>query len=239
MAVTITTNGKIPKVLPQAVVEAVAKCACCPQGSGSGSGSGRPCGCSPCDCCEGICWWKTDWPSTWVATDGIYATGALSPEWLMTDYSMTLQGPFDEFYWGGEVVGTPGSCALTFASKLNNDCSTGDAPIVLAGTIEYTRTIAPFDVKTYTVRLRASIQIQFSCPDPSGYVFAQFNGFESDDPDYTGFSIGSSTGNGFLDYAMATDSGTDETGVDLSTCSFTVSSLTAIGLPVMSIVGVA
>lgn len=153
---------------------------------------------------------------------------------------MTLQGPFDDYYWGGEVVGTPGSCSLGFSFKLNNDCSTaGTAPVVLAGTIEYTRTIAPFDVKTYTVRLRANVQIQFSCPDPTGYVFAQFNGFESDDPDYTGTTIGSSTGNGLLDYAMATDTGTDETGVDLSTCSFTVSSLTTIGLPTMTIEGIA
>jgi hypothetical protein len=34
--VLVTTNGKIPKVLPQEVVEAVARCACCPGGSGSG-----------------------------------------------------------------------------------------------------------------------------------------------------------------------------------------------------------
>lgn len=218
---------------------ALMACAPCSQsGSGSGGGTTRPCGCSTCSCCPSICWWKTTWHKSWTATTGKYATGLASPEWTMTSYSMSLVDVSADYYWGGELASVPGSCSIGMGSKLNSDCTLGTAPAVLTGTVSYLRTIAPFDTVTFNVTLYPTITIQFGCPDATGYVLCQYTGFTSDGG-FTGTSIPTSTGNGFLDFAVANDSGTDELGIDFSTCSFTASSPTTIGLPAISIQGVA
>lgn len=140
-----------------------------------------------------------------------------------------------DYIWGGETVGDGSSCALGFAQKLESNGTLSTLPAILSGTVSYVRTIAPFDTKTFNVSLYPTIVIQFGCSDD--YVFCLYTGFTSDGG-FTGTVIPGSTGNGLLDYAVANDSGTDEIGVDTSTCGFTATSPGNIGLPAITIIPV-
>lgn len=202
---------------------------CCNAG-GSASGSiSRPCGCSACECCPGICWWQTDWHKHWTTSHGRYATGVVGPTWQMTTYSMTIASwvASTDYIWGGETTATPGSCALGFATKLESNCTLSVLPAVMTGTVVWTRTVAPFDTITQTVSFFLAITIQFGCGDD--YVFCL----------YTGLGVsGDPLQPGSYDYVLSSDSGTDEIGVDTTTCSFTASSPEIIGLPAITIVPV-
>lgn len=211
--------------------------ACAPCCGGSGSGALRPNGCSPCVCCPDICWWKTTWPNQWTTDSGKWETFAPAPEWVMTEYTMTLATGLDEYYWGGEILGDPSFCTLNFCGKLESDGTVSDPGPILSGVVKYTRSIAPFDTVTFNVAFYPNISIQFPCDNPSGYVFCSYGGFTSDGG-FDGQNIPGSTGNGFLDFALANSIGTEEDTGDTSTCGFTASSPTDIGLPPITIIPV-
>jgi hypothetical protein len=194
----------------------------------------RPCGCRPCGCCPGICWWKTDWPKQWTTAHGRYATGIPTPTWTMTTFSMTLAGPFDDFYWGCEVVFNPDACLLGFCLKLLDNCNTQSGILISSGTVAWT---SGATTKTFDIRFTAAVGLNFSCDNPDQYLVASYGGLECDDPTFSAFIV-SMGGN--ADYLLPPEDGLDQFGVDTSSCSFTATtSLTGQGLPAMTITGVA
>jgi hypothetical protein len=213
--ITVETDGKIPKVLPQAVVEAVAKCACCPGGSGSGSGSGIrvPCGDAGCACCPGVVWWASQWHRSWSATTPRYATGVGAPTAIMTDYSMSLVGGLDDYYYLGETIGDPSACNIGGLIPVDDVCVAGVPIHILTGTIEWNGT------DSYQIDYYADVKVIWECGVPS--VEVVFNGLYvngvvwvfGSDPFFDNLPI-------TADFAIAQNTNIS-TAVDTSTCGFT------------------
>lgn len=149
----------------------------------------------------------------------------------MTQYDMVLNSPFDEYYWGGDL-GIGAGCQLGMAGSIRDSCIPVDV-LIMSGTVAWSDGIT---TQSFDIRFKSNIQVQFDCPNPDGYVFAIYFGLECDDITFFPFlnSIQLTA-----DYLVAQDSGTDEIGIDTSTCSFTITSPTNIGLPAMTIEGVA
>jgi hypothetical protein len=188
--ITVETDGKIPKVLPQAVVEAIAKCACCP----GGSGVPFPNGCLPCDCRPCICYWYTDWHKSITVSSFLHTYGG--GVWTLVSQTLTRVGGDPDYMYLG--VTDPVACQISglFAIDGNNDL-TDNVTFTprWSGEMVYTNGV---DTVTFDVVFALSFQINLGCDEPAILAdSAVWNGPESAVPDIPGYTFnGSSISNG-------------------------------------------
>jgi len=184
MAVEITTSGKLPKVLPQEVVEAVARCACCLGGSGSGSGVPMPNGCIPCDCRPCICYWYTDWHKSIDVSSFLYNYGGTT--WTLVSHTLTRIGGDPDYMYLAVIDNAACSISGLFGVDSNNDVTDDIAYVPKwSGEMVYTNGV---DTVTFDVVFALQFQINLGCDEPAiladSAVWFGPESYTSDPPGY-------------------------------------------------------
>ena len=131
----------------------------------------------------------------------------------MTDYSMSLVGGLDDYYYLGETIGEPDACTLGGIVPVDGECSSGLPIHILTGTITWNGT------ETYQIDYYADLQVIWSCGVASvEVVFSGLyvNGVEwvfGSDPFFDNLPA-------TADFAIAQNTNIS-TAVDTSSCGFT------------------
>jgi len=215
----------------------IEQCGFCNPCGGSGSGSTAPCGNAGCLCCPGSRWFSTAWYNAWTTTSPKWATGAISPTYTMTNYSMSVVPQSDPlFYLGDDGLSDPTQCEIAGMFRVDEHCVPGSPIHILTGTVTWTQVAAPHLAFTYNVDYFGDIVLFWDCAGVASQA-ATFNGLylngllyvAGTDPLFDSFG-----GTPTADFAIAVNGNTDQTNSGEG-CTWTMDLNTGLHIPNISV----